>query len=120
MNIEKYKKRLLKREQELLESLRKTSDLGRQQPDSGALDAGDESVVSEHKESTFAQADRDTQTLSEVQAALRRIGDRSYGRCVADGEPIDESRLEALPWAAYCVKHQERIDAENSQRKVTL
>lgn len=31
----------------------------------------------------------------------------TYGICIVDGEPIDEGRLEAVPWTPYCRKHAE-------------
>lgn len=41
--------------------------------------------------------------LDEIQAALRRIDDGSYGVCTTCGQPIAEERLEALPYASQCV-----------------
>ena len=41
--------------------------------------------------------------LAEIEAALRRIDDGSYGTCVACGRPIDEARLEAVPYATLCI-----------------
>lgn len=45
------------------------------------------------------------QKLSEVQAALQRIGEGSYGHCELCREPISYERLEALPWASTCLEH---------------
>ena len=45
-----------------------------------------------------------------MRAALRRIEDGTYGRCVVDGEPIDQPRLEAVPWTPYCLKHQSELE----------
>jgi DnaK suppressor protein len=41
--------------------------------------------------------------LAEVDAALRRIDDGTYGNCVVCGRPIDEERLEAVPYATLCL-----------------
>ena len=43
--------------------------------------------------------------LKLVDAALGRIQDGTYGKCVVDGEEIDEARLNAEPAAAACIKH---------------
>src|SRR5579859_5346645 len=51
--------------------------------------------------------------LSEVEDALKRIENGSYGRCVDCGQPIPEKRLEALPWAARCVKDESRLEERN-------
>lgn len=44
-----------------------------------------------------------THLLAEVDAALGRIEDGTYGTCVACGRPIDEERLEAVPYATLCM-----------------
>ena len=51
--------------------------------------------------------------LTEVEAALRRIDEGTYGKCVNCGQPIPEKRLEAIPWAAYDVKCEEQLEKRN-------
>jgi DnaK suppressor protein len=51
--------------------------------------------------------------LSEVEEALKRIENGTYGRCIDCGQPIPEKRLEALPWAARCVKDEARLEERN-------
>jgi DnaK suppressor protein len=51
--------------------------------------------------------------LTEVEAALKRIEDGTYGKCIDCGEPIPEKRLEAIPWASRCVKDQEALEQRN-------
>ena len=41
--------------------------------------------------------------LEEIDAALARIEDGTYGTCAACGKPIAEERLEAVPWATLCI-----------------
>lgn len=48
--------------------------------------------------------------LTEVQDALKRIDEGTYGRCIVGGELIPEKRLDAIPWTRYCVKHEEQIE----------
>src|SRR5579884_3365201 len=55
--------------------------------------------------------------LTEVQAALQRLEDGSYGRCIACGQPIPEARLEAIPWAARCVKDEAALEQRNLSRE---
>jgi RNA polymerase-binding transcription factor DksA len=43
--------------------------------------------------------------LAEVEAALHRISDGTYGMCAVCGVPIAEGRLEARPWTPYCIEH---------------
>jgi DnaK suppressor protein len=51
--------------------------------------------------------------LMEVQDALKRIEQGTYGICVVCGQPIPEKRLEAIPWAARCVKDEEQLEHRN-------
>jgi RNA polymerase-binding transcription factor len=51
--------------------------------------------------------------LHEVERALERIRDRSYGRCEACHRPIPAARLQALPAARYCLKDQVRAERES-------
>lgn len=41
--------------------------------------------------------------LSEIDEALNRIEAGTYGTCEGNGEPIPRARLNAIPWARYCV-----------------
>ncbi len=41
--------------------------------------------------------------LAEIDEALRRIEEGTYGTCEGNGEPIPKARLNAIPWARYCV-----------------
>jgi DnaK suppressor protein len=48
------------------------------------------------------------QTLQEIDAALVRIDDGTYGTCLLCGKPIGAERLRALPWARLCIDDQRR------------
>lgn len=118
MPFEKYRKRLLAKEQELLNNLQRTASGGREQPDLVGLDSGDQSVFSEHVESIFAESNRYTRLLNKVREALKRIDDGTYGRCIEDGQKIEAARLDAVPWTPYCLRHQAEQDSKtNAQKK---
>ena len=48
--------------------------------------------------------------LDEIDAALVRIEDGSYGRCTACGRPISEARLEAVPYATLCIDDKRALE----------
>jgi DnaK suppressor protein len=78
-------------------------------------DEGDLSQQS-HEEWIFLNRNTlDLKLLREVQAALRRIQQTTYGVCAACDEPISAKRLAAVPWAKFCVQCQERIGAETAE-----
>jgi DnaK suppressor protein len=59
----------------------------------------------------IAQVAHDLADLTEVEQALGRIADGSYGKCVDCGNPIPHARLYAYPTATRCVACQERREA---------
>jgi RNA polymerase-binding protein DksA len=48
------------------------------------------------------------QTLAQIDRALARIDDGSYGTCERCGRPIGAERLQARPWATLCIEDQRR------------
>ena len=50
--------------------------------------------------------------LDEVDAALRRLDDGTYGTCQACGRPIGDDRLEALPWTRFCIDDAARAETD--------
>jgi DnaK suppressor protein len=63
-----------------------------------------------NREVAIRNLDRESKLLKEVQGAISRLEDDSFGICLRCEEEIPEKRLKALPWAAYCVPCQEAID----------
>ena len=55
--------------------------------------------------------------LKDIDDALRRLDEGSYGTCEACGKPIDPERLEAKPWACFCIVDQARIEQAVSRRR---
>ena len=68
-------------------------------------DAGfsDRSHSTEERGRVIATARALRANLREVERALERIDDGSYGTCERCGKPIGQERLEAIPWALLCI-----------------
>lgn len=66
-----------------------------------------------NREVAIRNLHRESVLLKQVQAALSRIGDETFGTCLRCDEPIPEKRLKAVPWAAYCVPCQEIVDRQS-------
>ena len=65
-----------------------------------------------HEEWIFLQKNNfDMAMLREVEGALERLRDGTYGTCMDCGMPVSRKRLDALPWARYCVTCQERYQS---------
>jgi DnaK suppressor protein len=119
MDVNGYKQRLLELETSFSSHLRRDLASGREQLVDTAADVGDASVADESESEDFTEAELDTTTLQQVQAALRRIENGTFGRCLVDGGPIELKRLDAIPWAPYCARHQKLLEA-TSRPKSTL
>jgi DnaK suppressor protein len=85
-----------------------------------AIEAGDGSQEFEDVAVDFLEIQKEQSLLvneqallSEVKDALKRIENGSFGRCVDCGQLIPEKRLEALPWAARCVKDEALLEERN-------
>ncbi len=59
----------------------------------------------------LSNLDRDRRILSEIELALERMKNGEYGTCESCGENIPEARLQALPWARFCIHCSERANA---------
>jgi DnaK suppressor protein len=72
---------------------------------------GDIATATFDREMASTLEENSTHVLAEIDAALARIDEGTYGVCVRCGEPIGQERLEALPWATLCIddkRKQER------------
>jgi RNA polymerase-binding protein DksA len=58
---------------------------------------------SEHQSLQLAEHEREM--LAQIDEALERIRSGGYGLCQADRGPISRERLEAKPWARFCIEH---------------
>ena len=60
----------------------------------------------------FDIASKEGRLLMEIDDALRRLYNGTYGICEASGKPISRARLEALPWARLSIAEQEKLEKE--------
>ncbi len=51
--------------------------------------------------------------LFQIDEALKRIEDKTYGICLSCNKNITKGRLKAIPYARYCAKCKERLEKEN-------
>jgi DnaK suppressor protein len=119
-NIQHYKKRLLDLEKQLSEQTDRHLEDGRGELLDTPHDAGDASVSDVAVDSEFTEAELNSMILQQVQDALRRIDDGTFGKCLVDGGPIEKKRLDAVPWTPYCLKHQAMLEAAGRERIWTL
>ncbi len=75
-----------------------------------SADALDEVQHAAERELAIRNLDRESNLLRNVRSALRRIEDGSFGTCLHCEEEISPKRLNAVPWAPFCIQCQEQAD----------
>jgi len=69
---------------------------------------GDVATATFDREMASTLEDNSTHVLNEIDAALARIDDGTFGTCSSCGEAIGTERLEALPWATLCIEDKRK------------
>lgn len=104
--LEKYRTILEAKQAELTGALRNRDEIVIEK----APDALDEVQLAGERELAIRNLDRDSNMLRQIRRALDRIADGSFGVCLHCEEDISPKRVNAVPWAAYCIKCQEQVD----------
>jgi DnaK suppressor protein len=117
--LDAFKKRLETRQVELRRMVVRTEQDGRTADDEATQDIADRAASSYNKEFLFHQSNNDRQLLAQVETALDRIREGSFGECISCGKEINAKRLEAVPWTRHCIECQEKLEQgllEESQK----
>jgi DnaK suppressor protein len=110
--MKSIKDMLLKMREELVRGIARRS---KATAVSGVSDIGDilDSVSEERtRELDMILTDREKQKLKQIDDALDRIEEKTYGLCEECGVKIPRARLKVVPFAKYCVECKEAIERE--------
>jgi DnaK suppressor protein len=110
--IERSKQRLLDKERELQSEIARLEAEARVSGEAEVGDLADAATSSQGTSESLLEDTLASQTLVQVQYALHRIEDGTYGKCIACGRQIEVPRLEAIPWAPYCLEDQEKQEQQ--------
>ncbi len=108
--LETFKKRLLQKQQDLNRAVSRNEQDGRLADEEVTQDIADKAINSYTKEFLFHQSNNDRQALQLIDEALTRIRDGSFGQCITCGNELNPKRLDAVPWARYCIACQEKVE----------
>src|SRR5262245_54063085 len=108
--LDYYKKKLIARREELMKTIARTQEEGRQADEDPTVDLADKAANSYTKEFLFGMTNTDRTVLNMIDEALRRINSNTYGTCVTCEEEMAQKRLEAVPWAKNCINCQQKIE----------
>jgi DnaK suppressor protein len=108
--LDYYKKKLVARREELMKTIARTEEEGRQADDDQTVDLADKAANSYTKEFLFGMTNTDRTILNMIDEALKRIKSNEYGLCANCQEEMQQKRLEAVPWAKHCISCQEKAE----------
>ena len=114
--LNKYREILETKQAELAQVLRNRDGITIEK----SPDALDEVQNAAERELAIRNLDRESNLLRNVRAALHRIDEGMYGICLHCEEDISPKRLNAVPWAPYCIACQEIADRNQEEGTESL
>jgi len=102
-----YRDRLLGRREGLFRQVTEAEMSSRERDLEATQDPADMAANAYTKELLISMSANDRRLLELIDEALARIEAGEFGECVNCGEQVQEKRLEAVPWARYCLKCQD-------------
>jgi len=108
--LEQYRKKLVDKRRELTAAYTKNRHYGRESDEGGTQDLADKASSSYTKEFLYSLSNTERTILEQVERAIDRMDEGEYGTCMECAEKISKKRLDAVPWARFCVPCQERIE----------
>ena len=108
--LEYFRNLLLEQRRQAIEDMRADRTIALE-GDDGVEDSGEMSELDLNRSTSLTLASHQSQLIEEIDEALGRIADGTYGQCARCGKPLDEERLKAMPTARYDTECQAAIEA---------
>ena len=105
--LKSYRDLLLARREGLFRQVTEAELSSRERDLEATQDPADMAANAYTKELLISMSANDRKLLTLIDEALERVEAGEYGECVNCGEPVLEKRLDAVPWARYCLKCQD-------------
>jgi RNA polymerase-binding protein DksA len=110
VNVDRFRELLLEEQRRVTEALEylnaeNAGSLQEEMPETGMADTA---TVTVDREVDYSLQENAAYVLTEIEAALKRIDDGTYGTCRTCGRPIGEERLEAMPHTTKCIDCKRR------------
>ena len=107
---EKFKKKLLNMRLDLAAEIHRMTNGEMNKDRDGARDSVDQADSSYTADTSLARTEKINRRIREIDDAIHRMKDGSYGVCEVCGEDIPEGRLEVRPNAMYCAQCKEDLE----------
>ena len=109
--VELYRKQLVARREALAEDLRQaTAQLINDE--SYYTDSVDQAAADTDKNFTLQMKNRERDVLWQIDEAIKRLDEGSFGECERCGEAISEGRIEAFPFTTLCIDCKAELESE--------
>lgn len=102
-----FRDKLLARRESLVRQVHEAEMRNRDRDLEATQDPADVAANAYAKELSISMSEGDRRLLSLIDEALKRVESGDFGECVHCGEPVQEKRLEAIPWARHCLRCQD-------------
>jgi DnaK suppressor protein len=108
--VEHFRAKLLGKRSELTAAIARAEQDVRTASAAEVGDPIDRAVDDTAADEALQSGTTDSETLAQVDEALRRLNEGTYGKCVICGKTIEAARLEAIPWTPYCLADQKKLE----------
>lgn len=108
--LKTFRDRLLERREGLVGIVEQAEKTSRERDSEATQDPADMAANAYNKELMVSMTENDRKLLTMIDEALIRVEYGEFGRCIRCDEPILDRRLEALPWARYCLNCQDLFE----------
>lgn len=115
IDIDHFREKLLEERQRVADAIKYLHDenpgtISDETQEAGGVDnhLGDTATVTVDREIDYTLEENSERVLAEIDAALKRIEDGTYGSCTNCGKAIEPERLEYLPYATLCIDDKRR------------
>ena len=111
--IEGQKQKLLHLKNEIINSIQSHTDEGLVTDKDQVVEDGDQAQQYLDQNVSFGLRRREIHRLREIEAALERIEEGTYGYCEETDAPISKKRLQKMPWTRLCIEAAEDLERAN-------
>jgi RNA polymerase-binding transcription factor len=108
--LTELRQRLLSERDKILALYREDVHAAREIQEEGTEDFEELAAMDLDRELLLVLSEAERERIQEIDDALERMADGTYGVCQQSGRPIDLARLREVPWARYCVEHQKMAE----------
>lgn len=106
-DVERFRKELESQRTEAEQLLRRSEEEQKALAADRAPELGDFCIESAAREYLFEQISQQRRRLNRIERSLEHIRSGTFGECITCGEGIPRKRLNAMPWAEYCLQCQD-------------